>query len=64
MVAFGLKWFYSGKVVVFRQKLLLSGKMVVFGQNGCIRQSGCIGESCSIWAKVVVSGIVVLFEQK
>ena len=27
------KWLYSGKVVVFGQKLLYSGKVVVFGQK-------------------------------
>ena len=56
MVVFGLsgcsrqKWLYSGKVVVFLQKLLYSSKSgcnrdkialfgqgVVFGQSGCIR---------------------------
>ena len=38
------KWFFSGKVVVFGQKLLHSGKVVVFGQ------------SCGILTKVVVIG--------
>ena len=39
------RWFYSGnvvsfgkKVVVSGQKWLYSGKVVVFGQNGCIRE--------------------------
>ena len=31
MVLFGRKWYYSGKVVFFRQ-------------GGCIRQNGCIRE--------------------
>ena len=43
MVVYFLIWLYSGKVVVFGQKWLSLGK------SGCI-----LGESCVIWAKVVV----------
>ena len=56
------KWLYSGKVVVFGQKLLYLGKngcirdkVVVFGQSGCIRSKWLyLGKSCLIRAKVVV----------
>ena len=55
MVVFWQNWLYSGKVVVFGQKLFLSGK------SGCIRQSRCnranvvvMGENCVYSGKVTV----------
>ena len=63
MAAFGQKWLYSGKIVVFVKKLF-SGKsgciratMVVLGQSGCIRAKVVVFEQCGcIRAKVVVFG--------
>ena len=45
-------WFYSGKVVVFEQKLFYSDK------RGCTPERGCI------WAKWLHSGKLVVFGQK
>ena len=56
---------YSGKVVVFEQKLL------IFGQSCCIQAKVCIrtkvvlfGKSCGIWTKVVVFGHKRLYSGK
>ena len=58
MVAFGRKWFYSGKSFCIRVKV------VVFGQSGCNREKVVLfvqkwlfsGKSGSIRTKVVVLG--------
>ena len=50
MVAFGQKWLYSGKVIVFGQgcfirgKWLHLGKVVVFGQSASINANWFIGQ--------------------